>query len=313
MKIVILGYNGLIGNSLLDNLNRIKSFNLICVARNIDYKPFNNPRIKYHKWNFTSFKKSSLSFLKKADIVINCAGKIDEDKKNFKFINFVFIKKFLNYLKYHKGNLRIIHLSSISVYGGHSYFLGEKKIINENSNILTDSVYSKYKFEADLLIKNMIYKKNNKNITFTILRVSNVFGGKKKSNLFRFSFFLIKLKLWIKSFDDVIFNFISVKDVARAVALSISKLRISRNKIYIISDDVKQKKLYINYLGRKNFFTVKIPISLVKFVINFIPLPKKILNLLLTISSRVTYDNQKIIDELSFTPLYSIHKKIKKI
>jgi nucleoside-diphosphate-sugar epimerase len=159
----------------------------------------------------------------------------------------------------------------------------------------------------------MIYKKNNKNITFTILRVSNVFGGKKKSNLFRFSFFLIKLKLWIKSFDDVMFNFISVKDVARAVALSISKLRISRNKIYIISDDVKQKKLYINYLGRKNFFTVKIPISLVKFVINFIPLPKKILNLLLTISSRVTYDNQKIIDELSFTPLYSIHKKIKKI
>ena len=105
------------------------------------------------------------------------------------------------------------------------------------------------------------------------------------------------------------FNFVSVKDVAQAVVLSISKLKISKNKIYIISDDVKQKNLYKNYLGRKKFFIIKIPINLVKFVINSMPLPKKILNFLLNISSRVTYDNQKIIDELSFTPSYSIHKK----
>ncbi len=309
MKIVILGYNGLIGNSILDHLNKIKSFSVICVARNIKYKPYINPRIKYFKWNFTSFEKSNLSFLKKVDIVINCVGKTDEGKKNLKFINFIFINKFLDYLKSHKDKLRIIHLSSISVYGGHSSFLGKKKIINENSNILTDSIYSKYKFQADLLIKNMIHKKYNKNLTFTILRISNVFGGKKKSNLFRLIFFLINLKLWIKSFDDVMFNFVSVKDVAQAVVLSISQLKISKNKIYIISDDVKQKKLYKNQLGRKKFFTIKIPINLVKFVINFMPLPKKILNLLLNISSRVTYDNQKIIDELSFAPSYSIHKK----
>ena len=309
MKIVILGYNGLIGNSILDHLNKIKSFSVICVARNIKYKPYINSRTKYYKWNFTSFKKSNLLFLKKADIVINCVGKIDEGKKNLRFINFIFIKKFLDYLKSHREKLRIIHLSSISVYGGHSSFLGKKKIINENSNILIDSIYSKYKFQADLLIKNMTYKRYNKNLTFTILRISNVFGGKKKSNLFRLIFFLINLKLWIKSFDDVMFNFVSVKDVAQAVVLSISKLKISKNKIYIISDDVKQKNLYKNYLGRKKFFIIKIPINLVKFVINSMPLPKKILNFLLNISSRVTYDNQKIIDELSFTPSYSIHKK----
>ena len=35
MKIVILGYAGLIGNSILENLAKNTSFNLICVGRNI--------------------------------------------------------------------------------------------------------------------------------------------------------------------------------------------------------------------------------------------------------------------------------------
>ena len=49
---------------------------------------------------------------------------------------------------------------------------------------------------------------------------------------------------------------------------------------------------------------------LIKFLVNFIPLPKKILNLIFIISSRVLYDNQKIIKELKFKPRYSIQKII---
>jgi len=133
----------------------------------------------------------------------------------------------------------------------------------------------------------------------------------KESNLFKFCIFFIKLRLWIKSFDDVMFNFINVKDVAKAVILVIFKIKTSKNKIYIVSDDIKQKNLYQNYLGKKKIIDIKIPINLLKFIINFIPIPKKILNLALTISSRVTYDNQKIKKELKYKPLYSIQKKNK--
>ena len=38
MKIVILGYTGLIGNSILDQLSKNKSLDIICVGRKIKKK-----------------------------------------------------------------------------------------------------------------------------------------------------------------------------------------------------------------------------------------------------------------------------------
>ena len=69
MVIVILGYTGLIGNNILENLVKNKSFNLICVGRSIKNKPYLNSKIKYYRWDFNTFKKSKLSFLKKVDII----------------------------------------------------------------------------------------------------------------------------------------------------------------------------------------------------------------------------------------------------
>ena len=52
---------------------------------------------------------------------------------------------------------------------------------------------------------------------------------------------------WLKCYNDIMFNFVNVKDVSQAVALSIFKLKASKNKIYIISDDFKQYQLYRKY------------------------------------------------------------------
>ena len=95
----------------------------------------------------------------------------------------------------------------------------------------------------------------------------------------------------------------------------IKKLIISKNKIYILSDDCQQKLLFNAYrkFFKKNIINIKIPIKLIKFVILFCPLPKKIFNFLLIISSKVTYSNAKIKKELNFRPAFSFLKTIKKI
>ena len=313
MVIVILGYTGLIGNNILDNLIKNKSLNIICVGRNIKNKPYKNSKIQYRKWDFNTFKKSNVLFLKKADIIINCVGKIENDLSNFESINFIFVKKLLEYINSHKLRVRLIHLGSISVYGTSKNYFGRYKLISENSVIRANDLYSKSKLEGDLLIQNVIKKKLNINFSYTILRISNVFGGSKKSNLFRFILFSLKKGFWMKCFDDILFNFINAKDVAQAVALLISKQKVSKNKIYIVSDDCKQQQVYENYQNfyKKKIIKIRVSEKLIKFLINFIPFSKKIINFMLLISTRVSYSNKKIKNELNFKPKFSIHQKMK--
>jgi len=315
MKIIILGYSGLIGNSILKNLIKTTSHEIICVGRDIKNKPYKEKRVKYFKWDFISFKKLNVLFLSKVNVIINCVGKTNNNLNNLEKINIIFIKKLLKYIGSFKFKLRLIHLSSTSVYGEHEDYIGQFKIINENTKIKINNLYSKSKHTGDILIKKAIKKNFNKNLSFTILRISNVFGGKKKSNLFNFVLFSLKFRFWIRSSNNVMYNFINVNDLSQAVNLAVSKLKRSKNKIYILSDDCKQFKLYESYqkFYKKKFLIISIPISFIKFLIYFVPLPKKIINFFSLISSKVTYDNNKIKKELNFNPKFSLYKEIRNL
>ncbi len=313
MRIVILGYTGLIGNSILENLAKNTSFDLICVGRSVKNKPYQNSRIRYLKWDFNKFKKSNLLFLKKANIIINCVGKTENVSKNLENINVIFVKKLLQHIKSYRFKVRFIHLSSISVYGATKKNLGQHKLISENSPTKANDLYSKSKLKGDLLIKSIVKKNLDKNFSFTILRISNVFGGEKNSNLYSFVMYSLKFGFWIKCFKDIFYNFVNVQDVAQAVILVITKLKVSRNKTYIVSDDCKQYQLYENYqnLYKKKIIKIQVPICFIKFLIHFLPLPKKLINFIFIISSRVSYSNKKIKKELNFNPKFSILKEIK--
>ena len=313
MRIIILGYTGLIGSNILENLANNSSFNLVCVGRDIKNQLYRGERIKYFKWDFITFKEKNLSFLKKANIIINCVGKMNNNISNLENINFIFIKKLLKHIKTYQSKVRLIHLSSVAVYGGTKNYLNQSKIIVENTTTKTNNLYSKSKHKADMLIKNTIKRNLSKNLSFTILRISNVFGGKQNSNLYRFVMFTLKLGFWIKTSNEIMFNFVHVKDVSQAVNLIISKLKVSRNKTYIVSDDFRQYELYDVYqnLYKKKIINILFPISVIKFLIYFLPMPKIILNFFLIISSKVTYSNKKIRKELNFNPKFSLLKKIK--
>ena len=233
--------------------------------------------------------------------------------KDLENTNFIFIKKLLKHITINKLKTRLIHLGSVAVYGGEKNYFGKKKYISENSKIILNDLYSNSKFRGDLLIQNIVKKNLNKKFSYTILRITNVFGGSKKSNLYKFLLFSLQFGIWIRCYENVVFNFVHVKDVAQAVLLTILKLKVSKNKIYIVSDDCKQNQIYKKYefFFKKKIIRSQLSINLIKFFINFFPIPKKLENLFSLISTRVFYSCRKIKSEINFKPKFSLNKKIK--
>ena len=311
MNIILLGYNGLIGNyilkDLVQQLKKIHNFQIICVGRNIKNKPFKNKKIRYLKWDFLNFSKSKIFFLSKKNILINCVGKNSSNLKDLRATNVIFIQKLVNYIRDNKISVRLIHLGSVSVYNAEKKKLGRIKNIKENSIIKSSNSYSKSKLEADIFIQKM-----NNNISYTILRITNVFSYSRNSRAFSLIRFLLKKGIWFKCSYNTRYHFIHAKDVASAVLLCVFNLRRSRNKIYIVADDNNQFQLHKIYAKSYNLKLLIIPISFrfLKLISKYFFLPKKILNLFFTISSEINYDNSKIKKELNFKTKYSLVNRI---
>ena len=310
MNVVLLGFNGQIGNAILYKLKKLKKIKIICVGRN-NVPKFSDTNIKYIKWDFVTFKTEKLKFLNNANIIINCVGKNYDTSTKLHYINVLFVESLLKYISIKKLNLRLIHLSSISVYGVNYKYLFKNIYINESFLEAPNDLYSTTKLKADNLIKKKnLYNQNN--FSYTILRVSNVIGLDKDSNLFRLVFFLLKRGIWIKCSNKTLYNFIHVNDVARAVILTINNLKVSRNKIYITSNDENQKKVYeiFAYNNKIKLIAISIPLQLIKFICNYFIMPKKIVNFFLTVSSQVSYSSSKLKKELGFKPKYYLKNKI---
>ena len=311
MNIILLGYNGLIGNyilkDLVQQLKKIHNFQIICVGRNIKNKPFKNKKIRYLRWDFLNFSKSKMFFFSKKNILINCVGKNSSNLKDLRATNVIFIQKLVNYIRDNKISVRLIHLGSVSVYNAEKKKLGRIKNIKENSIIKSSNSYSKSKLEADIFIQKM-----NNNISYTILRITNVFSYSRNSRAFSLIRFLLKKGIWFKCSYNTRYHFIHAIDVASAVLLCVFNLRRSRNKIYIVADDNNQFQLHKVYAKSYNLKLLIIPISFrfLKLISKYFFLPKKILNLFFTISSEINYDNSKIKKELNFKTRYSLRNKI---
>ncbi len=315
MNIILLGYNGYIGSYILEQLvqqtKKNHNIKIICVGRDIKKKPFRNLKISYVKWDFLNFSNSKLYFFKKKNILINCVGKNSSNSKNLRETNLIFIQKLFAYIHKNRISVHLIHLGSVSVYSVEKEKLDGIKNISENSTIKPNDYYSKYKLEADKFIQNTQKISNNK-MSYTILRIANVFSYSRNSSAFSLIRYLLKKGIWIKCSYDTRYHFIHAKDVARIVLLCILNLRISRNKIYIVADDNNQFNLHTIYAKNYNLKMLIIPISLkfLNLISRYLFLPKKILNLFFTISSEINYDNSKIKKELNFKTRYSLKNKI---
>ena len=315
MTIILLGYNGLIGSCVLEelfkNLKKGFNYNIICVGRNIRNQPIKNKKIKYVKWNFFEFTKSKLFFLKKKNIIINCIGKNQGNIKDLKKTNSILVQKLCRYALAKNIIVRLIHLGSVSVYGAEKKYLSRTCNITENSKTNPDDTYSKSKLEADLCIQKNL-KLNGKKFSYTILRISNVFSESKNSNSFKLINNLLNKGIWFKCSKYTNYHFIHARDVAQVVFLIIKNFKKTKNNTYIVSDEDNQfnlHKKFTNFYNRR-LFILPISLKLISLIIKFFPLPKLILNFFLVISSQINYKNDKIKKDLNFHPRYSLRKKI---
>ena len=177
-KILLIGGAGYVGTSMMNeylNNSKVSKINcldrLIYVNQKFNKKLFNKNKIKFIKGDLRNLKIIKKSLLNMTDVVI-LGGLVGDPitKKYGKLsnsINFLGIKKLLNFLaKANKIN-KIIFVSTCSNYG-----IVKNKIADENTRLLPKSAYAKAKVE----IEKYILKHKKMKPCPVILRFSTAFG-----------------------------------------------------------------------------------------------------------------------------------------
>ncbi len=180
-KILILGSSGLLGQTLVDFFKQ-KNYLIGVVSR----KP-----IEYMGKNITIYAVNILDakllepIIEEYDVIINCTGQITNPINQCLLLNTKGITNIIDAVK--KYNKKLVHVSSISVYGTADY-------VNEDSDLNPETPYGSMKYFSDYLIET--------NLTnYTILRVSNLFGKNQKKGIINYL-----TKSYLSDENDLYFN-----------------------------------------------------------------------------------------------------------
>jgi UDP-glucose 4-epimerase len=180
MNIIITGACGHIGTFLAEKIRDVRNIKNIYLIDNISSKNYNfffkKKKIKKFKFHFIDItKKNSLDIFKNIDVLIHCASMTNAAQsfnvKNEMFKNNIgCFKTVIDYCI--KKKVKLIHLSSTSVYGK------QTKIVDENCEkkfLKPQSPYAKIKIlEEEMLMK---VSKKMKYITLRLGTISGVSDG----------------------------------------------------------------------------------------------------------------------------------------
>ena len=247
MKIVILGSNGLLGNTITKYFFEKADHQTIAVLRNYSkIKLFNE---KYHQ-NFLVIEnildyietKKKLEIIR-PDILINCIGITNKEKINKPYQ----IEKFININSLFPHRIqriccelgtRLIHLSTDCI------FSGSKGFYSENDNPDPTDIYGRSKLLGELDYEN----------TLTIRK--SVIGHELVSRKGLLEWFLHQ-NISVEGYKDVIFSGLTVLELAKLIdkyilprsdlkgILNISGESISKFDLLKIISDVYHKSIEI--------------------------------------------------------------------
>ena len=250
-NILLTGSTGFIGSELLKYLS---NYNKVYITVRKKYKiNLNNKNI--NKIYFNSYKNLSYKIKKlKIDTVVHCATHYVKNH------NFEDIKK-LSESNILFGNIILENLKIMRV----------KKFVNfstvwENYDGKKDNCYNLYSaYKAGFGKVISFYKKENKNIKFLNLVISDTFGlGDKRKKLVNLLKINYKRNLVTKVISKNLYiNLLNVKDIVSAIKLILKKnyksdtyiLKNKNNfKIYDIIKKIEkysQKKIKVKWLSNK--------------------------------------------------------------
>ena len=179
MKIIITGACGHIGSYVAENVHKIKKVKNTILIDNLESNRYcsifnlkKNSNFKFHIKDLNNIK--ALNEFKKVDYLIHCASMTNAEKsftneKKMYENNINCLKTTIKYCK--QNNVKLIHLSSTSVYGK------QAEIVDENCEkkyLKPQSPYAKIK-----LIEENMLKKESKNLKYVTFRLGTIAGVSK--------------------------------------------------------------------------------------------------------------------------------------
>jgi nucleoside-diphosphate-sugar epimerase len=165
-SVLIIGASGLLGQVLIDSFKqRVDKIG----ALSRKPKQYNDNSIEAHSIDVLNPTLLE-AVIKEYDVIINCIGQVTFPITNCLLLNTTGITNIVNSIK--KYNKRLIHISTVSVYGSSNY-------VDESSDLNPETPYGSIKCFAEYLIKLEL---NN----YTILRVSNLFGDGQKKGIINY-------------------------------------------------------------------------------------------------------------------------------
>ncbi len=265
MNIIVTGALGHIGTYLLSNSHLIQKVNKIYAIDKLDDRMLNLINLKLKKKiNFINLdlSKKNLKFDNKfkIDILIHLASRTDaassfKHEKEVYRNNLSCFKNVVNFCQ--KRNIKLIHISSTSVYGS------QKKFVDETcKDLVPQSPYAKVK-----IIEEMRLKKTKKSFRFITLRFGTIAGPssgmrfhtavnkfcmqafmKQPLNVwetalnqyrpylsirdaFKTFDFIITNKLFDRSIYNVVSENLTVKDIIRKLNIKNTKIKLVKTKI----------------------------------------------------------------------------------
>ena len=178
MKLIITGSCGHIGSYLAEKIHLIPKIKEVILIDNLSsnrYISLFNLRKKnnYKFYQIDLSKKNSLKRFKGVSYLIHCASMTNAEKsfsveKEMFRNNLECMKNVINFCE--KNNVKLVHLSSTSVYGK------QAKLVDENCEkkyLKPQSPYAKIK-----LIEENMLKKSNK-LTYNTFRLGTIAGYSK--------------------------------------------------------------------------------------------------------------------------------------
>ena len=179
MKIIITGACGHIGSYVAENVHKIKKIKHTVLVDNLKSNRFSSIFNLRKKSNIKFYIKdlndiNTLDEFRNVDYLIHCASMTNAEKsfgnkKDMYKNNLNCLKTTIRYCK--KNKVKLIHLSSTSVYGK------QAKIVDENCEkkyLKPQSPYAKIK-----LIEEKMLKKESKHLKYVTFRFGTIAGVSK--------------------------------------------------------------------------------------------------------------------------------------
>ena len=241
-KVIVIGGSGFLGYHIIKALQKSRNLHVTCG----DLVKSELLDCEFVYFNILNRKKSH-SILSNYDTVINCTGQVTKP------INLCFrlnSEGILNLsLNNSKKSFRLIHISTVSVYG-------TVKFCDEKSTLNPETTYAMAKAFSEKILSE-----NFKARQLVILRLPNLYGFKQEKGLFSYLLksYRSNQKLQFNNNGALIRSYIHAEDCSEIISKIVSNRKIKGtfniegNETFSIKNLIKKIENKFNIIFEKEF------------------------------------------------------------